>query len=194
MVVMRFMSELSMMESPMTAAHIWMTLSFSTALCLLGFLVGYTLLMSDRNVIVVTPKIKLIVLFLFLLVGIDLGGLADSLTGHFSQRLVGVVGVYYAQLVVASIIVTIGIGASYFKRWNQLWYGLVEMGFGASYAFATALKADPSHLIQSQWTTLAGCAYIVARGLNNAMDAKTIKFPRPSSVSPPVSLEPLSSR
>jgi hypothetical protein len=81
-------------------------------------------------------------------------------------------GLRPAQLVIASAVVAAGMCAYWFKRLNQRWYGIVEVLFGSISAISIASGLDPGQALFSRWAALAGCAYVVARGLNNYFESE----------------------
>jgi len=92
-------------------------------------------------------------------------------------KIVAVLGLHLTQFLAAAIVIGLGWVAYLFKRSNKLWYGMVEMFFGASSAIAIVTSVnftavEFSKLSLAQFAALAGSAYIVARGLNNYHDAK----------------------
>jgi hypothetical protein len=80
--------------------------------------------------------------------------------------------VHKVQATVAAGIVAAGFLAFEFKRWNQLWYGTVEVGFGIASAFLLAFSTMPSEMHLTQWASLVGCAFVVGRGRNNVEEAR----------------------
>jgi len=79
------------------------------------------------------------------------------------------VGLRATQLLIAFIIVGIGVGAYNFKRKNQKWYGTLEVLVGFFSAVFVAGSMAPHTIDLAKWATLAGSAYVVARGLENRM-------------------------
>jgi hypothetical protein len=86
-------------------------------------------------------------------------------------RVMAYLGLQVTQLLIAAIIITLGIGAFWFKLRNKKWYGIVEIIFGILSAAVVARGLGPNRLDLAKWSTLAGCAYIIARGLGNRDDA-----------------------
>jgi 4-hydroxybenzoate polyprenyltransferase len=76
-------------------------------------------------------------------------------------------GLQFTQLLIAFLIMGIGTGAYFFKRKNQKWYGIVEILIGFLSAVVVAGSLLPHKLDLAKWATLAGSAYVVARGLEN---------------------------
>lgn len=85
------------------------------------------------------------------------------------------VGLHLAQLIAAAAVVVLGVCAHWFKRMNQQWYGLCEVLFAMAVAFQVASSMQPGLTALSQWATLGGATYVVARGLNNISDARAKK-------------------
>jgi hypothetical protein len=73
--------------------------------------------------------------------------------------------------ILAVVVVIVGGGfAFWFKRRSQLMYGAVEMLFGCLSALSVALTLAPGKSLIAQWASLAGSAYVIARGLSNVSD------------------------
>lgn len=89
--------------------------------------------------------------------------------------LIRALGLQIAQLVVAATVVFLGIAAHRFKKWNQQLYGIGEIIFGGTSAIGVASGLSSSQVLFSRWAALAGCAYVVARGLNNVSEASAKK-------------------
>jgi hypothetical protein len=81
------------------------------------------------------------------------------------------IGSHATQILLGILVLCMGIGAHWFKRMNQLWYGMVEIMFGAFSGFCIAYTMYPSTAHLTQWSSLVGCAYVIARGFNNVSDA-----------------------
>jgi hypothetical protein len=78
---------------------------------------------------------------------------------------------------VAVTVVSAGWSAHHFKRLNQLVYGYVEVFFGTISAIAIVSRTNFAAvqfttLTLAQYGALVGCAYVVARGLNNVQDSR----------------------
>ena len=107
-----------------------------------------------------------------LLVGI--GVFIETIIGMGSvvfKWLVRTFGIHLAQFAIFCGVVAVGAFAHWFKQKNQKWYGVVEVAFGAASAGSVSFRMMPGPLF-AQWATLAGCAYVIARGLNNISQAK----------------------
>jgi hypothetical protein len=85
---------------------------------------------------------------------------------------VDLLGPKLTQLVIASGIAIIGYGAYRFKRADQYHYGIVEILVAICSAAFVADTLAPGKLELSKWATLAGSAYVVARGLENRSKGK----------------------
>jgi len=81
-------------------------------------------------------------------------------------------GIHVAQSAIFLVVIIVGTFAHWFKKKNQKWYGLVEVVFGAASAGSISFRMTPGPPLFTQWATLAGCAYVIARGLNNVSEAK----------------------
>lgn len=87
--------------------------------------------------------------------------------------LVRVVGPHRTQFIIWLGICAVGLVAHYFKRMSQRWYGMVEVIIGVASAFSIAIGLAPDRISLAQWSSLVGCAYVIARGMNNVYDATT---------------------
>jgi len=85
--------------------------------------------------------------------------------------LVKTFGIHLAQTAIFLGVVVVGTFAHWFKKKNQKWYGVVEVVFGVASAGSISFRMMPGPLF-TQWATLAGCVYVIARGLNNVAEAK----------------------
>jgi hypothetical protein len=63
-------------------------------------------------------------------------------------------------------------------RGNWCGYGTVEIIFWIVSGFSIAFSLQPDKPWMPQGATLVGCAYVIARGMNNVHEAK----PKPVSV------------
>jgi len=108
-----------------------------------------------------------------LLVGVALRELQHHRVRIY-QWLVELIGAYKAQDSIAVVVVATGFGAAWFKRKSQKWYGFVEIGFGIISGFSIALNMTIITAALPQWASLVGCAYVIARGLNNVSDAEKV--------------------
>ncbi len=76
------------------------------------------------------------------------------------------------QSLIAACVITLGFLAYEFKKKDQLSYGRLEICFGISSAITLSFSILPSEMRLSQWATLVGCVYVIARGVNNVNDGK----------------------
>jgi hypothetical protein len=97
--------------------------------------------------------------------------------------LVRIIGPYFSQIAIGSVIALIGWTAYRFKLRSQRWYGIVEAIFGGVSGYAIAFTLAPGKALLPQWASLVGCAYVIARGLNNMRDSRTAVNIRTSSAS-----------
>jgi hypothetical protein len=79
---------------------------------------------------------------------------------------------HLTQLLIGSFVVAVGFAAHWFKGKNQHWYGRIEVLFGIVSAFSIAVSLSADRPWLPQGATLVGCAYVIARGMNNMSDAK----------------------
>jgi hypothetical protein len=82
-------------------------------------------------------------------------------------------GLYVVQVGIFFAVVSIGVFAHWFKNKNQKWYGWVEVLFGAASSISISFRITPGQSLFAQWVALAGCVYVIARGLNNIADANS---------------------
>jgi hypothetical protein len=80
-------------------------------------------------------------------------------------------GTHGTQAGVGAVVVGMGLGAYWFKSKRQRWYGTVEIAFGAVGGFFICFTLEQGKTLLSQWVGLVGCAYVIARGLNNVAEA-----------------------
>jgi hypothetical protein len=90
---------------------------------------------------------------------------------------VAVLGLHATQALAAVIVIFLGWGAHEFKRRSKLYYGYLEVCFGALSAIAIVttvnfVAVQFSNLRLTQILGLVGSAYVVARGLNNCYEAR----------------------
>lgn len=108
-----------------------------------------------------------VALFLLSLSALPGGGpVRQGLTRVFDW-LLSELGLQVTQLLIAGFVAIAGITAYWFKRKNQKWYGMVEIGVGVLSAVFVAGTLTPHKLDLARWSTLAGSAYVIARGLEN---------------------------
>ena len=72
-------------------------------------------------------------------------------------------GLHVVQLTITAGTVFIGIFAHWFKIKNLRLYGWVEVLFAICAAFSVSSGISADRLLLSQWATLVGCSYVVAR-------------------------------
>lgn len=94
-------------------------------------------------------------------------------------------GRFGAQASVACAVLVVGGLAHMFKQRNQLWYGILEVGFAGGCAASIASGMSPHEALFSQWAALGGAAYVVARGLNNISEAKR-RYASKTPPNPPI--------
>jgi hypothetical protein len=114
------------------------------------------------------------------------GGVATNVLFSFGPRLyklsTRLIGPHLTQVLIAIAVICMGVIAHWFKRLNQRSYGIVEVVFGCVSGLCIALSMTPATAALTQWASLVGCSYVVARGLNNMYDAKSkLNTPSPST-------------
>lgn len=85
----------------------------------------------------------------------------------FLRQILGLVGIQEVQIGAATMAVLLGWGAHWFKRVNQLWYGICEVLFGIAAAFESSKAFAQQGPALAAWIALGGSAYVIERGLNN---------------------------
>jgi len=85
---------------------------------------------------------------------------------------VGVIGLYGTQFLIGAGIVSLGLFAHWFKGKNQRVYGIIEVLFGSLSAFAIAFSLPGDQISLTEYASLIGSSYVVARGMNNMSEAK----------------------
>jgi hypothetical protein len=76
------------------------------------------------------------------------------------------------QLLIAAGVTAGGGLAHLFKTKNKKWYGIVEMVIDFFSAIFVSGTLVPGQLELAKWSTLAGAAYVIARGLGNRADGE----------------------
>jgi len=86
-----------------------------------------------------------------------------------------IVGPHITQIAIGVLVTVMGVFARRFKLKNLRWYGIVEVMFGIISGFSVAFTLSAAKPWIPQGPTLVGCAYVIARGLNNIADSKRIR-------------------
>lgn len=81
------------------------------------------------------------------------------------------VGVYGMRSVVSLCVICFGFVAHCWKQQNQRTYGMSEVVFGVMAGVFITFTLSPDKSFLSQWVGLGGAAYVIARGLNNVVEA-----------------------
>jgi len=89
-----------------------------------------------------------------------------------------ILGIYGAQSTTAAAVIVAGVCAHWFKQKKQKWYGMVEVAFGGVAGWSICFTLAPGQALFSQWAALVGCAYVIARGLNNWAEANEKMKPK----------------
>jgi hypothetical protein len=88
--------------------------------------------------------------------------------GHWLfTNLERIVGIHPAQFLLSIGIIAAGIGAYYFKKNAQRYYGAVETAFGMTSSCVIAFTMSLPAATLAQWASLISCGYVIQRGLNN---------------------------
>ncbi len=66
----------------------------------------------------------------------------------------------------------LGWTAHWFKLRNQIWYGAIEVVFGMISGFDISADFSINRPLAPQFAALIGCAYVIARGLNNVDEGR----------------------
>lgn len=85
-----------------------------------------------------------------------------------------VLGLYGMRGVIFGVVVGFGFCAHLWKRKNQYTYGMGEVIFACMATAFIAFRIIPGQSVLSQWVALGGAAYVVARGMNNIVEAKKV--------------------
>ena len=93
------------------------------------------------------------------------------------------IGIQRTQYVIAASVVSAGITAHFFRKAHRLLYGLIEVAFAGIAAIRISPHLQPQQILFTQWVALVGCAYVVARGLNNVSEARRKATNRAKAVS-----------
>jgi hypothetical protein len=86
---------------------------------------------------------------------------------HLFERVLNYLGLELTQFAIAVLIIGLGFAASWYKRKNKKWYGNIEIFVGMSSALVVARSLGPNAFDLAKWSTLAGCSYVIARGLGD---------------------------
>jgi hypothetical protein len=92
-------------------------------------------------------------------------------------------GTHSAKIVLTVVVILAGIFAHFLKRLDQYFYGVIEVYFGMVSTVASTIYLSWDKATPVQAMSLIGCAYVIARGLNNIFDAKGKINTRTSSAS-----------
>lgn len=93
------------------------------------------------------------------------------LVNAFLDWAIRAIGLGPTQFFISVLIIALGFVAHYFKKKNQKVYGNVEIIVGGLTALVVAGTLRRGNQDLSKWATLAGAAYVIARGLGNRDDA-----------------------
>ena len=80
-------------------------------------------------------------------------------------------GTYGTQAAIAGSVTGLGFLAFEFKNRDLLNYARLEICFGIASVFTLTYSATPDQMHLTQWASLAGAAYVIARGRSNLVDA-----------------------
>lgn len=85
------------------------------------------------------------------------------------------VGIQPAQGILAVATIGFAVGAFEFKRRYLWWYAIIETAFGVVAVFTVSKGIHPASWSLVQLVSLAGCVYIIVRGLGNFAEARRRK-------------------
>lgn len=88
------------------------------------------------------------------------------------QAFVKAVGMQPAQGILAVGTIGFAFGVFEFKRKHLWWYAIVETAFGFVSVFTVSIRIHPASWSLVQLISLAGCVYIIVRGLGNFVEAR----------------------
>jgi hypothetical protein len=89
----------------------------------------------------------------------------------FVDKLIGSAN---TRILIGGLVCIIGILMYEFKRVSRYLYGFVEVMFAVSSGFAIALSVTDSLPSLAQTSALTGCVYVVASGMDNMKEGKTV--------------------
>ena len=125
----------------------------------------------DSRQVIRVLAIELIIVAL----SIGVAFLADHYGHSISNQLSAQQDPRMYKIRVAILLIFFGVGAHFFKRISQWWYGSVEVIFGMASIITISWTLIGNGITLVQWASLIGAAYVVARGLNNMHDARKIR-------------------
>jgi hypothetical protein len=76
------------------------------------------------------------------------------------------------RILIVGLVCVLGIAAHYIKRLSQYFYGFVGLILAISSGFAVALSISGAMPSLAQFSSLVGCAYATASGMNDMRDAR----------------------
>lgn len=131
----------------------------------IAYALGYTIAMLEEfwRIIAIVGGV---------IAGVYATNIQDPIAHRWFESIVLLVGIHKAQLLVFFTIISLGVVAHGIKRLNQSNYGMLEIVFGAVSAFSISSNMKPGEPLFGKWAVLIGCAYVIARGLNNVHDAR----------------------
>src|SRR2546427_9635627 len=81
------------------------------------------------------------------------------LFGQISPKLRGFVHVWWLSLLGTIIVLLVGVGLFFFRKYRQREYGLVEIGFALAVGWSGIMKVQSANDISS-WITVVAGAYL----------------------------------
>ncbi len=106
---------------------------------------------------------------------------AFVITGAFEMffkpwwlELRGFLRLWWLTLIGTIVVLLIGFGLFFFKKYYQKVYGLAEIGFALAVGWASVMKVQLTNDVAS-WASVIASAYLVVRGLSNYDEGKRRK-------------------
>jgi hypothetical protein len=82
---------------------------------------------------------------------------------------------YVEQGAVVLAVIVVGVLAFEFRERARYEYGFTELVVASFTALQIAIRTPFGHELLGQWTSLAGCVYVIVRGMANMSDANKEK-------------------
>jgi hypothetical protein len=92
---------------------------------------------------------------------------------------------YVEQGAVVLAVIVVGVLAFEFRERARYEYGFTELVVASFTALQIAIRTPFGHELLGQWTALAGCVYVIVRGMANMSDANKEKNTDEATAIPP---------